>query len=130
MFKTPMICTIAMAALCILSMNHTTAASDAAMKDAAQVLEAAGARVGLCVHLGAGRGLTAALAKSREMPVHGLAFDDAALARARAEIIALNVAGRAMVEKLPGKSILALTHKPHGLTLLGNARPSGTGRDN
>jgi outer membrane protein assembly factor BamB len=105
MFKAPISCIAAVVVLFVLSMNCATAAPGDAMKDAAQVLKAAGPRIGLCVYLGAGRGLTAALAKSREMPVHGLAFDDAALGRARAEIAALNVPGRAMVEKLAGKSL-------------------------
>jgi len=84
-------------------------AADRAMKEAGRIFEAAGARNGLCLHLGAGRegtaGLTAALAKSREVPVHGLAFDDAALGRARRAVAALDVPGRAMIEKLTGPSL-------------------------
>ena len=75
---------------------------DAAL--AKQVLDAAGMRVGLCVHLGCGReasaGLTAELAAQSGMLVHGLAVDDASLMRARKAIDAKGVSGRAMVEKV------------------------------
>lgn len=73
------------------------------------VLDASGIKTGLCLHLGCGRadapGLTAALAESSVMLVHGLAFDDAALDRARAGIEARGVNGRAMVEKWNEKSL-------------------------
>jgi len=76
---------------------------------AKSVLEASGIKAGLCLHLGCGRaesaGLTAALAESSAMLVHGLALDDAALFRARAAIEARGVPGRAMVEKLAGKAL-------------------------
>ena len=77
--------------------------------EAGAILAASRAGGGLCLHLGCGRagsaGLTAALAEASAMPVHGLALDDAALARARAAIEARGVPGRAMVEKLSGKSL-------------------------
>jgi len=68
------------------------------------IMDVAGVQGGLCLHLGCGRadspGLTAALAEGSGMLVHGLALDDAALARARTAIEARAVAGPAMVEKL------------------------------
>ncbi len=77
--------------------------------EAQAIFAASGIKAGLCLQLGCGRadspGLTAALAEGGGMPVHGLAFDDAAAARARAAIEARGVPGRAMVEKFSGKSL-------------------------
>ena len=74
-----------------------------------QVLEWAGQRKGLCLHLGCGRegspGLTADLAAAGTMLVHGLALDDASLDRARAAIQARQLAGRAMAEKIPASPL-------------------------
>jgi outer membrane protein assembly factor BamB len=99
-----------LAALAALALQ--AAAGEAAGPEAAAakaILEASGFKAGLCLHLGCGRegsaGLTAALTEAGSMPVHGLALDDAALARARAAIDARGVAGRAMAEKLPGKGL-------------------------
>lgn len=82
-------------------------ADDASATMAQAVFVASGVKAGLCLHLGCGRpdsaGLTAALAEGSSMPVHGLAFDDAAVGRARAAIEARGVPGRAMVEKWTGK---------------------------
>jgi outer membrane protein assembly factor BamB len=77
--------------------------------ESATILKAAGVNQGLCLHLGAGRpessGLTAALAESSDMLVHGLAMDDAALERARKAIVERKVFGRAMVERIESKSL-------------------------
>lgn len=77
--------------------------------DAKEILAAIPAPGGLCLHLGCGRaetaGLTAALGETSGMLVHGLALDDAALARARAAIQERGVAGKSMAEKLAGKSL-------------------------
>lgn len=72
---------------------------------AADILAAAKARRGLCLHLGCGRAasaaLTADLAAGGELLVHGLALDDASAARAREAVTARGLGGRAAVEKLP-----------------------------
>ena len=79
------------------------------MAAAKAVLAASGFKSGLCLHLGCGRegsaGLAAALAETSNMPVYGLALDDAALARSRAAIDARGLAGRAMAERLPGREL-------------------------
>jgi outer membrane protein assembly factor BamB len=70
-----------------------------------QILDLAGVRQGLCVHLGCGREasatLTADLAAGSGLLVHGLALDDVSLQRARKAIEARGVAGRATVERAP-----------------------------
>ncbi|MBA4386812.1 MAG: hypothetical protein C0404_02455 [Verrucomicrobia bacterium] len=77
--------------------------------EAAVILKTAGFNQGLCLHLGAGRtesaGLTAALAENSDMVVHGLALDEASLERARKEIVARKMFGRAMAEKIESKSL-------------------------
>jgi outer membrane protein assembly factor BamB len=91
------------------AMPASAAEAAGAAETAKAVFTAAGVQAGLCLHLGCGRadtaGLTAALAEGSGMPVHGLAFDDASVMRARAAIEARGVAGRAMVEKHAGKSL-------------------------
>jgi hypothetical protein len=66
------------------------------------VLQAAGVKVGLALHLGCGReetpGLTAALAQQTSLLVHGLALDQAARVRAQKAIESKGMMGRAMVE--------------------------------
>ncbi len=70
--------------------------------EAREIIAAAGVRAGVCLHLGCGReasaGLTAALAEGSGFVVHGLALDQAGLARAREKIEARGVLGRAMAE--------------------------------
>ncbi len=82
------------------------AADEAAL--AKDLLQAAGVKQGLALHVGCGRaetpGLTAALAE-QGLVVHGLAIDDAAAERARKAIEAKNLAGRAMVERVPLKPL-------------------------
>lgn len=72
---------------------------------AKELLKLAGTDAGLCLHLGAGTvksaGLTADLAAAGRMLVHGIALDEASLARARKAIDARNLAGRANVENVP-----------------------------
>jgi outer membrane protein assembly factor BamB len=86
-----------------------TPASAGESATAKAVLSASGIKGGLCLHLGSGSAkapaLTAELAAGSKMLIHGLALDDAALARARKAIAAGNIAGRAMVEKLSGKKL-------------------------
>lgn len=69
------------------------------------LLDLAGVKQGLCLHLGCGRAesatLTADLAAGSGMLVHGLAIDDASLERARKAIDAKGMAGRATVERAP-----------------------------
>lgn len=69
---------------------------------AREILKAAGRDQGLCVVLGCGReqspALLAELASQSRMLVHGLAFDAASLARAKAAIQAKDVPGRAVAE--------------------------------
>ena len=76
---------------------------------AADVLSACGRRQGLCVLIGCGTqaapALAADLAAGGSMLVHGIALDDAALARARAAIAAKGVGGLASVERLPLKPL-------------------------
>lgn len=74
----------------------------AAQTLAHEVLQGAGLKRGLVLHLGCGRdqtaGLCAALAQSGNLVVHGLALDAASCARARQAIQAAGVAGHALVE--------------------------------
>ncbi|MCX6899805.1 MAG: PQQ-binding-like beta-propeller repeat protein [Verrucomicrobia bacterium] len=76
-----------------------------AKTQAEQILEVAGVKAGLCVHLGCGAknnpALTAELAAGSNFLVHGLALDDAALDRTRKAIEAKGLAGRATAEKTP-----------------------------
>jgi outer membrane protein assembly factor BamB len=76
---------------------------------ASAILEKAGVKVGLCVHIGAGReaspGLTAQLASQSRLLVHGLSVDEASAARARRAIRAANMLGQASVEKVSGKRL-------------------------
>ena len=71
---------------------------------AGEIFAASGVNAGLCLHLGCGReasaDLTAALAGNPMLVVHGIALDDAALARTREKIEAKGVLGRAMADKL------------------------------
>jgi len=70
--------------------------------EAKKVLDLAGRKQGLCIHLGAGgesAGLTAALAAGSEMLVHALTPDDASAERATKAIEAAGLAGRARAEK-------------------------------
>lgn len=81
------------------------AQAESSAGQARQILSLAPRPTGLCIHLGCGRegsaGLLAELAADSEMLVHGLALDEASLARARHEIEARGLLGRAAVEKLP-----------------------------
>jgi outer membrane protein assembly factor BamB len=83
--------------------------SNSESQTAKQVLALTGVNGGLCLHLGCGKnetaGLTAALAAESFLLVHGLAFDEASLNRARFANEAIAVAGRAMVEKWTDKSL-------------------------
>ena len=87
----------------------TLAASASAAQSAKELLDQAGVKKGLCLHLGCGQAgdedLTADLAASSGMLVHGLAFDDAACERVRTAIRKRGVQGQTQVEKLTAKSL-------------------------
>lgn len=76
---------------------------------AKQILDALNINGGLCLHLDCGRmeapGLTASLAELSSLLVHGLAFDDNSLNRARNAIDLQGVAGRAMAERWTEKTL-------------------------
>ncbi|HUU43076.1 MAG TPA: hypothetical protein VMX57_04815, partial [Planctomycetota bacterium] len=95
----------AVVAMILVMLPALAGAQDEKTDAAAAVLKAADARRGLCLHLGCGGErapeLTAGLAEQSGMMVHGLATDDASLARARSAVTAKGLAGRAVVEKLP-----------------------------
>ncbi|MBM4047643.1 MAG: class I SAM-dependent methyltransferase, partial [Planctomycetes bacterium] len=117
---------------CWLASAFGQSGPDAAL--ARELLQKAELRAGLVLHLGCGQkdtpGLTAALAESPSIFVHGLALDDAACARARKAIEAAGVTGRAMVECVPLNSLpylsdlanLVVVEDPAALTKLGVTR--------
>lgn len=76
---------------------------------AQEILSKASVPAGLCVHLGSGSpeapGLTAELAAGGSFLVHGLAVDDAALARARQAISEKKLEGRAFAERIELKQL-------------------------
>lgn len=80
-----------------------------AEENAQALLAQAGVAKGLCLHLGCGQlgseAMTAQLAASTKMLVHGLALDDAACERARTAVRRQSVQGQAQVEKLIGKKL-------------------------
>ena len=82
----------------------TQAAETAVAGLAEEILELAGSKVGLCVHLGCGRqetaALTAELAAASRMLVHGVAVDDASCDRARRAIGERKLWGQASAERL------------------------------
>lgn len=94
--------------VCSVFLVHLSAAVLAA-EDAKALLDQAAVTKGLCLHLGCGQagseGLTADLAVSSAMLVHGLALDDAACDRARTEIRKRGVQGQAQAEKLTAGSL-------------------------
>lgn len=85
------------------------AVSASAAESVTALLDQAGVHKGLCLHVGCGQaggeGLTADLAASSGMLVHGLAIDDAAWDRVRTSIRNRGVQGQAQVEKLRGGSL-------------------------
>ncbi len=72
---------------------------------AEEILELAGSKIGLCVHLDCGQqetaALTAELAAASRMLVHGVAVDDASCERARRAIDERKLWGQATAERLP-----------------------------
>jgi len=82
-------------------------AADAAAKTlASQVLQAAGVRGGLIVHVGCGDGkLTAALRASDSYLVHGLGAGAADVAKAREHIRSLGLYGKVSVDRFGGKRL-------------------------
>jgi outer membrane protein assembly factor BamB len=95
------------------------AQSTQAQVTAKQVVDLFGRDHGLCVIVGSGDAaspkLAAELAANGKMLVHGLAFDDAALARARAAVAAGHVDGLASIEKL---SVAPLPHRDNLVNLI------------
>lgn len=101
---------------------------------AKKLLQLSGQQAGVCFHLGCGQaasaGLTAALAEDGNWVVHGLALDEASLARARKAIETRGVAGRAVVAKaasaalpyLPDLANLVVVEDPSALTAPGITR--------
>lgn len=84
----------------------------AAASPAKQILTLSGIKAGLCIHLGCGSEASASLiadlaAGGPELVVHGIALDDAAMARARKAISESSekLAGHAMVEKVALKPL-------------------------
>ncbi|MCZ7644650.1 MAG: PQQ-binding-like beta-propeller repeat protein [Planctomycetota bacterium] len=77
--------------------------------NAREILQAYGRKTGLCVVLDCGRegaaGLPAELAAQSEMLVHGLALDEAALARTRVAADAKGLAGRVLAERIELKAL-------------------------
>ena len=79
------------------------AAAGAVEPDARQILDAAGVKAGLVVHVGCGDGkLTAALRASDSYLVHGLDADTANVAKAREYIQGLGVYGKVSVDRWIG----------------------------
>ena len=87
----------------------TLVAAKSSAETANALLDQAGVKKGLCLHLGCGQAggedLTADLAAASGMLVHGLALDEAACERVRASIRKRGVQGQAQVEKLTGKAL-------------------------
>ena len=74
--------------------------------EAAQILQSAGVKGGLVVHLGCGEGkLTAALGAGETWLVQGLAADAADVEKARAHIRGLGLYGRVSVGRWAGKAL-------------------------
>lgn len=100
-----------MAALLMCCVALGSAPSAAGEGEAAKaLLEGAKVRAGgLCLHVGCGRaetpGLSAELAAQSSLLVHGLAWDEASVARARASIDARKLHGRAMIERGAGAAL-------------------------
>jgi outer membrane protein assembly factor BamB len=84
------------------------------LQTAKDVLAASGVSRGLCVHVDSGRkdspGLTAELAANSKLLVHGVCWDAASLARARAVISERKVVGQASVEQITGKTLPYVRH--------------------
>jgi outer membrane protein assembly factor BamB len=87
--------------LCILSLAG--AGPNSPEQEAREILDAAGVRGGLIVHVGCGDGkLTAALRVSDRYSVHGLEADAAKVAQARSYILGQGMYGPVSVEKYSG----------------------------
>jgi len=87
--------------LCILPVGR--AGPNSPEREAKEMLDAAGVRGGLIVHVGCGDGkLTAALRVSDSYTVHGLEADSAKVAEARGYILTQGIYGPVSVEKYSG----------------------------
>jgi len=94
----------AVALIACLSVWTSEASADPAT--ARDILEAAGVKGGLVVHLGCGDGkLTAGLCATDSYLVHGLDTDAANVEAARKHIRSQGLYGRVSVERLPGKRL-------------------------
>ncbi len=97
---------VVVAAAVLGSARCGAGAGAAAARQAAQLLEAAGVRGGLVVHLGCGDGtLTAALRASERYVVHGLDADAAQVAAARERLAAAGLYGPVSVARLTGRRL-------------------------
>jgi outer membrane protein assembly factor BamB len=86
-------------AVLILTVVFGAAPASAVESTAQTIMRNAGARAGLCIHLGVQDGrLTAQLGKDSRFLVHGLAGDDASRNRAREHLHKLGLYGRVSVE--------------------------------
>ncbi len=98
-----------LAMLCILSVAW--AGPTSAEREAREILDAAGVRGGLIVHVGCGDGkLTAALRASDSYTVHGLEADPAKVAKARSYILTQGIYGPVSVEKYSGSVLPYADH--------------------
>ncbi|MFW6161531.1 MAG: PQQ-binding-like beta-propeller repeat protein [Planctomycetota bacterium] len=89
--------------LCVLTASLMAAASSVAAGQAQAILDAAGVKGGLIVHLGCGDGtLTAALRADEGYCVHGLDTDPANVQKAREHLRKLGVHGAAAVDTFDG----------------------------
>ncbi len=94
-----------MFAVCLLVVSAEANENDA-IKSAKEILETAGVKGGIVVHLGCGGGtLTAALRASDSYTVHGLEADPAKVAEARRYIREQGVYGPVSVERHSGSSL-------------------------
>jgi len=84
----------------------SAAAFGAPSDEAAKILDSAGVKGGLVVHLGCGDGrLTAALHASDAFVVHGLDSDPAKVAAARKHIASVGLSGKVSVERFSAKNL-------------------------
>ncbi len=90
----------AVAAACLVVLSVAETAPAAAAQEAASILQAAGVRGGLVVHVGCGDGkLTAALRANDRYLVHGLDADAANVEKAREHVRSVGLCGKVFAER-------------------------------